>query len=233
MRIEICAGNIDSAINAQNGGAHRIELCAELSVGGITPSFGVIKEIIKLVQIPVFVLIRPRGGDFCYSVEEFSAMKMDIEICKELGCTGIVSGVLNQDLTVDVQRTSELVELSKPLEFTFHRAFDRVRNPFEALEELKKLDVNRILTSGQQSTAEKGLGLLIQLQKQAGKGLKILPGGGINPSNFHLFKENGFEEVHASVSISIKRGESTRFENSEFFISDSEKIVELVKLSRE
>ena len=161
MIVEICANSYDSAYNAEKAGAHRIELCSELAVGGITPSYGLLKEVIENLNISVFVLIRPRGGNFVYSDTEFEIMKRDIKLCKDIGCQGIVSGVLNADKTIDINRTEELVELSKPLQFTFHRAFDKVANAKEALEQLIDLGVERVLTSGQETSAEKGLELLI------------------------------------------------------------------------
>ncbi|MCL8007467.1 copper homeostasis protein CutC [Gelidibacter japonicus] len=202
MTLEICASNYQSAINAQNAGAHRIELCSELAVGGVTPSYGLIKQVMKNLSIPVFVLIRPRSGNFTYSEADFEIMKQDIQICKELGCMGIVSGVLNMDNTVDIDRTKELIKLSKPLPFTFHRAFDRTPNPFEALNTLMELKVDRILTSGQAISAEKGILILNQLNQLADGALTILPGSGINPKNILIFKGAGFEEAHCSAVLS-------------------------------
>src|SRR5690606_20199560 len=195
MILEICASNYQSAINAQNAGADRIELCSELAVGGITPSYGLIRQVMENLSIPVFVLIRPRSGNFTYSEADFEIMKQDIQICKELGCMGIVSGVLNMDNTVDIDRTKELIKLSKPLPFTFHRAFDRTPNPFEALNTLMELKVDRILTSGQAISAEKGILILNQLNQLADGALTILPGSGINPKNILIFKGAGFEEA--------------------------------------
>lgn len=200
MKIEICANSYKSAINAQNAGAHRIELCSELAVGGITPSYGLIKQVIKVLTIPVFVLIRPRSGNFTYSNIEFDIMKQDIQLCKDLGCQGIVSGVLNNDYTIDIKRTQELVSLSKPLSFTFHRAFDWVLDPFESLNILYKLGVKRILTSGQSTSAENGIETLIELKEKANSKIIILPGGGINAENSMIFKDAGFTEIHASAS---------------------------------
>ncbi|MGB6093135.1 MAG: copper homeostasis protein CutC [Moheibacter sp.] len=234
MQIEICAANVGSAINAQKGGADRIELCSELAVGGITPSFGMIKEVLNLIQIPVFVLIRPRSGDFCYSDDEFSAMRTDIEICKDLGCSGIVSGILNPDYTIDKKRTKKLIELTRPLEFTFHRAFDRLANPEKGLNELIDLSADRILTSGQQFTAAEGFELLIRLKDLAQNQIKILPGGGISPTNALLFYQNGFDEIHASVSSAVVRenqnDETDFFGESEFSESNLEKIRELYRI---
>lgn len=198
MTLEICASNYLSAVNAQNAGAHRIELCSELAVGGITPSYGLIKQTLKNLTIPVFVLIRPRSGNFTYSDVDFEIMKQDILLCKELGCKGIVSGVLNLDNTVDIQRTKALIELSKPMAFTFHRAFDWTPNPFEALHALIELNVDRILTSGQATSAENGILILQHLKELADGKLSILPGAGINPKNVLIFKGAGFKEVHCS-----------------------------------
>lgn len=239
MLLEICATSVQSVINAENAGAHRIELCAELAVGGITPSYGMIREVLSNTSLPIYTLIRPRSGDFVYSDDEFEIMKTDIEICKELGCAGIVSGVLNSDGTVDKERTRELIELSKPLEFTFHRAFDRVKNPKEALHTLIELGVNRILTSGQKSSSEDGLELLIELKALARNRLFIMVGGGVNPSNVHLFKENGFREIHASATMKIKdypkpdlvMNSEKFFDESKQFESNKEIIKKLIELS--
>lgn len=201
MQLEICASNYQSAINAQHAGAHRIELCSELAVGGITPSYGLIKQVMETLSIPVFVLIRPRSGNFTYSEQDFEIMKQDIQMCKELGCHGVVSGVLNLDNTIDSKRTKELVALAKPMAFTFHRAFDWTPNPFEALDTLIDLKVDRILTSGQSNSAENGILILNQLQKLADDKLIILPGSGINRNNILIFKGAGFTEAHCSAVL--------------------------------
>jgi len=201
MKLEICTSNYQSAINAQIAGANRIELCSELAVGGITPSYGLLKQVMEIIKIPVYVLIRPRSGNFTYSDEEFKIMKHDIQLCKDLGCKGIVSGVLNTDNSIDMERTTQLVELSSPLKFTFHRAFDWTPNPYEAMEQLIEINVNRILTSGQQSSAEKGIFVLQQLKKLANGRITILPAGGINSENILAFKGGGFEEIHCSATV--------------------------------
>jgi len=203
MLLEICANSYQSAKNAQEAGVHRIELCQELSVGGITPSYGLLKQVIDTLSISVFVLIRPRSGNFNYSEEELDIMKQDIQLCKNLGCDGIVSGVLNEDNTIDIGRTKELIELSKPLQFTFHRAFDCVKNPKESLKQLIDLGVERVLTSGQAASAENGLEVLNQLNIQAKARITILAGGGISAENAIKFKEAGFNEIHASASSKI------------------------------
>lgn len=201
MLLEICASSYQSAINAQHSGAHRIELCSELAVGGITPSYGLLKNVLAAVTIPVNVLIRPRSGNFTYSEAEFTIMKTDIQMCKELGCNGIVSGVLNPDNTIDIVRTQELIKLAKPLEFTFHRAFDWIENSFEALEQLITIGATRVLTSGKKQTALEGMKLLKVLKERAKNKIIILPGGGIIKENAHLFKNMEFKEIHCSASL--------------------------------
>ena len=200
MILEVCASSYQSASHAEQAGAHRIELCSELAVGGITPSYGLIKQVTTKLTIPVFVLVRPRSGNFTYTDDEFDIIKHDIALCKDLGCAGIVSGILNADNTIDMERTKVLVELSKPLPFTFHRAFDWVPNPKLGLQQLIEIGVNRVLTSGQQTSAELGIALLSELKKQANNAIGILPGGGINPNNAMLFKQVGFSEIHVSAS---------------------------------
>ena len=198
MILEVCANSYESALNAQKGGAQRIELCEDLAVGGLTPNFELSKKVISELNIPVFILIRPRDGDFNYSGEEFEQIKKDIIIFKELGCKGIVSGILTEDNNIDISRTRELIELSKPLEFTFHRAFDEVLNPIQALHQLIKLKADRILTSGQAETAVKGLDLLKELINIAEKKIIIMPGSGVNINNILEFKKIGSKEIHGS-----------------------------------
>ncbi len=237
MIVEVCVNSYQSAINAEKGGAYRIELCSELALGGITPSYGLIKKVIETLSIPVFVLIRPRSGNFSYSDNEFDVMKTNIQLCKELGCHGIVSGVLNEDNTVDILRTKELVELSEPLSFTFHRAFDLVKNPTESLEQLIDLGVDRVLTSGQETSAEKGIKCLIKLKESSKNKITILPGSGINKNNALFFKKAGFGEIHCSASTVKEVNESPKISmNSEalfdeciIVFSDKEKVEAIVK----
>ena len=203
MVVEICANSFRSAQNAEMAGADRIELCTELATGGLTPSYGLLKQVVSKLSIPVHVLIRPRGGDFNYSNEDFEIMKQDISLCQKLPCQGIVSGVLHADMTIDLERTKELVELTRPLSFTFHRAFDSVPNPLKALTELEKIGVERLLTSGQQSTAVEGLPLLQELQENFSG--NIIPAAGINTKNISRFKTSIFKEIHFSASSQEKR----------------------------
>ncbi|MDG2173982.1 MAG: copper homeostasis protein CutC [Flavobacteriaceae bacterium] len=196
MIVEVCANSYESAINAEVGGANRIELCKDLHLDGLTPDYEIAKKTINELNIPVFILIRPREGDFNYSNEEFELMKADIVKFKEMGCKGIVSGVLNDDKTIDLERTKELVKLTRPLEFTFHRAFDVVSDPFKEIEKLIELGIDRVLTSGQEERAVDGLDLLETLHKIAKNRIKIMPGSGINKSNIVNFKK--FKEIHGS-----------------------------------
>ena len=200
MLLEICASSFQSALNAQQAGAHRIELCTELGVGGLTPSYGLLRRVMEELKIPVNVLIRPRSGDFTYTAEELAIMEEDIQLCKKLGCAGVVIGILKKDLTIDVAKTKELVDLARPLSVTFHRAFDWTADPFLALETLIEIGVDRILSSGQATSAPSGIELLVKLQTQANGRLEILPGGGINEKNITEFKAAGFPAVHTSAT---------------------------------
>lgn len=238
MKLEIVATSLQCAIHAEKGGADRIELCSELAVGGITPSHGLILQVLEKISIPVFVLVRPRSGNFVYSDDEFEIIKKDIQLCKYLGCGGIVSGVLNEDNSVDFIRTKELIELSKPLSFTFHRAFDLTPNPFDDLEKLIEIGAERILTSGQNDSAEKGLNFLIELKEKAGSQITILAGGGVDAENMHLFTENGFTEIHASASsvyhqdkpFKIQLNSEKFFDETKLFQSDLKKIKLLTEM---
>lgn len=185
--LEICANSLDSALHAAAGGADRIELCAELSLGGVTPSAATIRLAVQRLNIPVFVLIRPRAGDFCYSFLELEVMAEDILFCKSAGCQGVVFGVLKADGTLDFAEMKKLVALARPMEVTFHRAFDVSAKPFEMLEELISLGVERVLTSGQQNKAIDGLPFFKKLLKRADNRIKILAGSGINAANVSAF----------------------------------------------
>lgn len=196
MLVEVCANSLESAMNAERAGADRIELCSELGVGGITPSMGLIKLVKKELNIPVHVLIRPRGGHFTYSDTEFEVMKADILACKELGVDGIVSGILMDDFSVDVERTQALVDLTKSLHFTFHRAFDWVADPLEAIKQLEAMGVQTILTSGGETSAEQGINHLDAWQEQTS--LTMMAGGGISTKNALKFKDIGLRAIHCS-----------------------------------
>src|SRR5690554_3294846 len=202
MTLEICANSIHSALAAQHAGAHRVELCENLNEGGTTPSYGTILNTRKHLHIPLFVLIRPRGGDFLYTEEEFEIMKTDIEICKTLKCDGVVVGILTKDGEVDVDRTRELVKLASPMGVTFHRAFDRCNDPFKALELIIETGCERILTSGLKNSAWEATELIKQLVEKAGNRISIMPGAGINSSNISGLKNiTKAKEYHTSAKI--------------------------------
>jgi copper homeostasis protein len=230
MKLEICANSYQSAINAQKAGADSIELCSELSIGGITPSYGLLKKVSEEITIPINVLIRPRSGHFCYTGEEFLVMKENIKICKKLGFNGIVSGILNPDNTIDIQRTKELVAFSKPLSFTFHRAFDCVENSKKALEILIDLGVNNILTSGSKEKAAQGIELLKELKQLAKGRIIILPGSGINATNARIFRDAGLHQIHSSASKIIATEKSIFFGNTIQTVSTIGNIKEILKV---
>lgn len=200
MKLEVCANSFESAVAAQEGGAHRIELCQELSLGGITPSWGLVTKVVQELNIPVFMLLRPRSGDFTYTDDEFDVMLRDLTFAREQGVQGIVSGVLNSDFTIDERRTKELINACGDLLFTFHRAFDWTPNPYDALETLIDLKTHRVLTSGQETTVSEGMNTLVELLQMANNQIGILPGGGVTVENIRDFKIAGFQEVHGSFS---------------------------------
>jgi copper homeostasis protein len=202
MIVEVCANSMESALNAQLAGAQRIELCSELLVGGITPSYGLIKKVMEVLNIPVHVLIRPRSGDFSYSDLEFQTMLEDIAMCVSMGVDGIVSGVLKPDLQVDWDRTRDLKKASGSCSFTFHRAFDLVANPSETFLQLQKMGVNTLLSSGQTISAMDGISLLKQLKENSST-CTIMPGAGIRDHNAIHFKQAGFKAIHLSATKRI------------------------------
>lgn len=204
MILEICANSFESALAAQQAGADRVELCTELAVGGLTPSFGLLEKVLVELTIPVHVLIRPRSGNFTYSEAEVDIMLRDIETCKELGCDGVVSGALENNFKIDIEITQQLREASGAMEFTFHRAFDWCPEPQLAIDLLQKNGVTRILSSGQQPTAFKGIKLLKELNDLANGQIQIMPGGGVTLDNCLQFKKAGFEMLHLSATKKVQ-----------------------------
>jgi copper homeostasis protein len=203
--IEIATSDFNTTKAAAEGGADRIELCANLAEGGATPSYAHIKKCREAFDILIYPIIRPRGGDFLYNKDEFEMMVNDIKLCKELGCDGVVIGLLNMDGTIDVARTAELVELAYPMGVTFHRAFDRCRDAFEALEELIEMGCERILTSGQKPSVADGVDLAVELNKKADERIIIMPGSGVRKENIKMLAEKtGCTEFHSSLRSKIK-----------------------------
>lgn len=200
MLLEICCDHLHSALAAQAGGADRIELCAALSTDGITPSAGLLTQIKEQLDIPVFVLIRARPGNFVYSKEEIAVMVADIEQAKTLGADGIVSGALTESGQIDVPATKALITAAGELPFTFHKAFDLVSDPFAALDQLLALGAARVLTSGQAASAVAGKPVLQQLADRAGEQLQILCAGGIRDYNIaELLDLDGVQEFHSAA----------------------------------
>ena len=202
FKLEVIAFNIESCQLAQKSGAHRIELCDNPGEGGTTPSIGMIKAARENVDIELFPIIRPRGGDFLYSDDEFDIMKEDILQCKKIGCDGVVIGLLHADGTVDKIRTSQLVNLAYPMSVTFHRAFDRANDPFKAMEDIIECGCERILTSGQQPTALEGIELILALIKKAEERIIMMPGSGLRSDNIiSIAQQSGAVEFHSSARM--------------------------------
>lgn len=205
--LEICAGSVESAIAARDGGAARIELCAALEIGGTTPSAGLIAEARKIEGIVLNVIIRPRGGDFLYNEHEAACMEQDIRTCRQLGADGVVIGALTAEGDIDTALCKRLIDAADGMSITFHRAFDMCRDPKRALEELIAIGCDRVLTSGQAATAEAGLPLLKELVQQAAGRISIMPGCGVNSGNAaRILQATGATEIHASARKNVGSG---------------------------
>ncbi|MDF9797038.1 copper homeostasis protein [Catalinimonas alkaloidigena] len=240
MKIEVCIDSVQSAINAEKGGAVRVELCDNLFEGGTTPSAGAIAIARKQISIGLQVIIRPRGGDFLYSDIEMEIMKHDVQTAKTLGADGVVIGILTPDGKVDKARCAELIAIARPMNVTFHRAFDMTVDPYEALEDVIALGCNRILTSGQQKSAIEGKELIADLHKKANGQIIIMPGAGIDEYNISEMKACGVEECHISARKAEKSGMqyqnhrvfmggTLRMPEYEVLVADSERINKMTK----
>ncbi len=197
LAIEVCVEGVDGLLAAQAAGANRVELCASLLEGGVTPSFGVIQEALRQSRIPVHVIVRPRGGDFLYTDIEYATMRADVQSCRAAGAHGVVIGCLTADGQVDVARTRELVELARPMSVTFHRAFDMTRDPAEALDALIRCGVDRVLTSGQRETAIEGMDTLRRINEQAGDRIIVMGCGALTPDNIATVRRAAnLKELH-------------------------------------
>lgn len=199
--LEIAAGSLASALAAQAGGAGRIELCANLAAGGITPSHGTIAIVRELVPLPLVVLIRPRAGDFVYDAGELESMRRDIEHCAQLGCAGVAIGVLDSHGDVDRAACARLIQAAKGMQVTFHRAFDCVRDRAAALETLIELGCARVLTSGAEPSAEQGADAIAASVAQAAGRIRVIAGAGVRPGNVEAILARARpDELHASAS---------------------------------
>lgn len=201
--IEVCVDSVESAIAAQQGGADRVELCDNLLEGGTTPSAGMIELARRHLTIGLHVIIRPRGGDFCYSEIEFEIMQRDIALAKQLGANGVVIGILLPGGSIDVARTRTLIELARPLNVTFHRAFDMTSDPYQALDDLIELGVERVLTSGQERSVLEGLDLIADLVRVAGDRI-IMPGGGTERNITKVVAQSNVREVHVAGATAVE-----------------------------
>jgi len=239
--IEICVDSVDSAVRAQNAGAGRIELCSSLLEGGLTPPLSLVRMVCESVEIPVHVMIRPRGGDFLYSDAEFQQMKKDIHHFSKGNVKGFVFGILHDDGSIDDDRCRALISICKPLHVTFHRAFDMTSDPFLALEEIIALGANTILTSGHRQIAEDGFELIQELVKRSGARISIMAGGGVNASNVQLLHEAGVRDFHFTARKKVDgkmkyRNEALQSIGSQFlyseydtFVFDEDKVHGIIK----
>ena len=244
IKIEVCAGSVESAIAAQEGSADRVELCENIYEGGTTPSAGSIMTARRYLTIGLNVMIRPRGGDFCGSDLEFEIMKKDVGVVKDLQADGIVFGILKQDGQVDLERSKIIIELARPLTVTFHRAFDMTPDPFRALDDCVNLGVDRILTSGQRNKAVEGADLIAELVKKAGDALTILVGSGVDEQNIaELIHKTGAQEFHVSGrkrvdsvmtyrNPNVSMGGIPNIPEYEYSVTDAERIKSIVRIAR-
>lgn len=209
-KLEVCVDNLQSAVNALAGGAHRIELCAALSEGGVTPSYGLI-EAAKHVGLPkVHVLIRPRGGNFVYSDAEIDCMLHDIKKCKKCGVDGVVIGALTREGDIDLKVCQQLIDAAQGMSITFHRAFDRCNNPYLALEQIISMGCSRLLTSGQAHTALQGAQTIKELVDLSHDRIIVMPGAGVNRDNAaSILSTTGATEIHGSLSVNTHQGRLT------------------------
>lgn len=229
-QLEICAASLPSALAAQVGGAHRIELCQNLEQGGTTPSYGLIRTVLARLRLPVFVLIRPRPGDFVYTPDELAVMRADIDICRELGCAGVVLGALTPAGRIDLAAGRELLAQAGPLPVTFHRAFDTCPDPAQALEEVIALGCQRLLTSGEQPTAEAGQAQLAALVAQAAGRLHVMPGAGLTAATIAaLAARTGAAEFHASAQRRVPAAPAAGLFAAARFETDATEVAALVR----
>jgi copper homeostasis protein len=245
FKLEICVDSVQSAVDAQEAGASRVELCDNLLEGGTTPGFGTIKSARENLDIDLNVLIRPRGSDFLYTGLEFDIIRRDLEICGECGADGIVIGILMAEGTIDAERTARLVELAHPMSVTFHRAFDMCSDPVNGLEEIITSGAARLLTSGQKNIAMEGLVLLKELVIKAGHRIIVMPGGGINEENieaiarftgaveFHLSGRKTVESKMVFRKEGITMGNAPGYNEFARKVADPDKIKKIINILRE
>ncbi len=219
-RFEICVEGVDGAVAAEAGGGDRVELCASLAEGGITPSLGTVRAALAAVTIPIYVMVRPRGGDFLYSEREFASMLDDVAAIRDAGAAGVVFGCLTADGAIDEDRTAALVAAARPLGVTVHRAFDMTADAEAALEALIRCGVDRVLTSGHAPTVLDGLGELAHLGRLAGGRIIVMGCGGLRPENAaQVVHDTGLAEFHFSAPMHMSSG--MRFRNAGMFMGSA------------
>ena len=203
--IEVCVDSVASSVAAERGGAQRIELCSDLLEGGITPSLGLLQAVRAEISLALHVMIRPRGGDFCYSDEEFEIMRRDIEIAKHAGADGVVLGILHRSGRVDVKRTRQLSELAAPMSVTFHRAFDMSADLQNSVEDVCHTGAQRLLTSGGEQDCLQGRDAIFSLVKSARGRIQIMAGGGITATNVaHIVQRTGVKQIHVGLGTAVQ-----------------------------
>jgi copper homeostasis protein len=226
--LELSVETAEAAVAAERGGAQRIELCAQLRLGGLTPSEEVMRLARKSVTVPIFAMIRPRAGDFTYSLEELAQMRRDIAVAQRIGIEGIVLGIVTRERCVDAERTRELVMAARPLPVTFHRAFDDVADLDSALDDVIETGAARILTSGGAANAPAGIENLARLVDAAGERVTIIPGGGINASNvLQIARKSGARELHSGLGSVLGYGQ----EDYALFESEVRKVAEQLEIT--
>jgi copper homeostasis protein len=236
MILEVCIDSVESALAAQEGGAARVELCADLERGGTTPSAGMIESVREHISIALYAMIRPRPGDFCYSEYEFEVMKSDVEKAKALGIDGVVFGILTSRGTIDTERARKLVELARPLSVTFHRAIDDCMDLLKAMEDLKEIGVNRVLTSGGMTNVADGIETLKTLVENSGPSLRVIAGGGITFENVRdVVSRSGVREVHALSALcsAMRVRPLSNSPDRPRYLVDSEKVRLMLQLLRQ
>jgi copper homeostasis protein len=238
MKLEIIGFNIESCVIAQKAGADRIELCDNPAEGGTTPSMGFIKAARKKLSIELYVMIRPRGGNFVFSSDELAIMRSDIMVCKELGCDGIVTGLLQNNRTIDISRCRQLVDVAYPLGVTFHRAFDYTPDPFLALTEIIDAGFERILTSGQRKNADEGSELIRELIEKGEDNIHIMPGVGIRADNLsRIAQKTGATEFHSSARTysvdTMTFHKQLSEETGRYIIADEKEVAKMSEILKE
>jgi copper homeostasis protein len=241
--IEVCVTSAESALNAEKGGALRVELVDNLIEGGTTPSAGTITELRKRLTIGLYVMIRPRGGDFCYSDLEFEIMREDVKMARKLGADGVVAGILNPNGTIDKERMAALRETANGIGFTCHRAIDMTKDKFEALEDIISIGADRILTSGGKNKAPDGSGLINELIRKADGRIVIMPGSGVNEETIGNLKiTTGANEFHVTGrslypgnmqyrNPDVSMGDNVTVPEYDQWMTDPERIKKIVELA--